>query len=94
VSLGESSWDTAFDGLPHRARWRAAAGESAITVTFRSGYEFAQVFAPAGVQFICFEPMTATSDALNSGDGLRIVAPGDEHRAEFTVTLSGPSPAR
>jgi aldose 1-epimerase len=93
VTLGESSWDTAFDGLAHPARWRAAAGESAITVTFRSGYEFAQLFAPAGQEFICFEPMTAPSDALNSGDGLRIVAPGDEHHAEFTVAFAEAPPA-
>jgi hypothetical protein len=32
--------------------------------------------------------MTATSNALNSGDGLQIVAPGGEHRAEFTVAVT------
>jgi aldose 1-epimerase len=64
-----------------------------MTVTFRAGYEFAQVFAPAGTEFICFEPMTAATDALNSGDGLRIVAPGAEHRAMFNVTLAGEPPA-
>ena len=36
--------------------------------------------------------MTATTNALNSGDGLRIVPPGGEHRAEFTVTLTGDPP--
>jgi aldose 1-epimerase len=76
------------------ARRRAAGGDAAMIVTFRSGYDFAQVFAPAGQEFICFEPMTATTDALNSGDGLRIVAPGGAHRAEFTVTLAGEPPKR
>jgi galactose mutarotase-like enzyme len=93
VTLGETSWDTPFDGLAHPARWRASGGGDGMTVTFGSGYDFAQVFAPAGQQFICFEPMTATTDALNSGDGLRIVPPGGEHRAEFTVTLADPQPA-
>lgn len=91
VTLEETSWDTPFDGLAHPARWRAAGGDAAMTVTFESGYEFAQVFAPAGQEFICFEPMTATTNALNSGDGLRIVPPGGEHHAEFAVTLAAES---
>jgi aldose 1-epimerase len=93
VTLDETNWDTPFDGLTLPARWRAAGGAGAMTVTFRAGYEFAQVFAPAGTEFICFEPMTAATDALNSGDGLRIVAPGAEHRAMFNVTLAGEPPA-
>ena len=35
--------------------------------------------------------MTATSDALNTGDGLRIVPPGEEHRVEFTVAAESSS---
>jgi aldose 1-epimerase len=92
VTLNETSWDTPFDGLARPATWRAAGGDAAMTVTFRSGYDFAQVFAPAGQEFICFEPMTATTNALNSGDGLRILPPGGEHRAEFTVSLAGDPP--
>jgi galactose mutarotase-like enzyme len=92
VKLGQTSWDTAFDGLALPARWRAAGAEQTVTVTFGAGYEFAQVFAPAGQEFICFEPMTAPCDALNSGDGLRIVPPGGERRAEFSVTVTSGSP--
>jgi galactose mutarotase-like enzyme len=88
VTLGETSWDTPFDGLNHPARWRAVGGGAAMTVTFRAGYEFAQLFAPTSLEAICFEPMTAATDALNSGDGLRVLAPGAEHRGEFTVTLT------
>jgi galactose mutarotase-like enzyme len=93
VELGRTSWDTAFDGLARPARWRAAGGEETVTVTFGPGYDFAQVFAPDGQEFICFEPMTAPCDALNSGDGLRIVPPGAEHRGEFSVTVTSGSPA-
>lgn len=88
IKLAQSSWDDAFDGLSQPAQFGAAAGDTKLTVTFRAGYDFAQVFAPAGQEFICFEPMTATADALNSGDGLRIVTPGGEHRSEFTVTVA------
>lgn len=93
VKLAKESWDTGFDGLAMPARWCAQGGDTTMTVTFRAGYGFAQVFAPVGQEFICFEPMTASSDALNSGDGLRVVPPGEEHRAEFTVTIGSPPPA-
>jgi galactose mutarotase-like enzyme len=46
------------------------------------------VFAPPGGQFICFEPMTAPANALRSGAGLRLLAPGERHRASFTVSVS------
>jgi galactose mutarotase-like enzyme len=93
LSLNQTSWDTPFDGLADPAAWRATGGDAAVTVTFRSGYGFAQVFSPAGTEFICFEPMTATTNALGSGDGLRIVPPMGEHRAEFSVTLAEGQPA-
>jgi hypothetical protein len=31
--------------------------------------------------------MTAPTNALRSGDGLALVAPGEEHRAAFTLAL-------
>jgi galactose mutarotase-like enzyme len=88
MKLGHTSWDAGFDGLSLPPRFSAAGGEAELTVTFQTGYDFAQVFAPDGQEFICFEPMTATSNALNSGDGLLILAPGGEHRAEFTVAIT------
>ena len=53
---------------------RTAGGRS--RVTFERGYPVGQVFAPAGSPFICFEPMTAPTNALRSGAGLRRVTPG------------------
>ena len=54
---------------------------------------FAQLFAPAEEEFVCFEPMTAASNALNSGDGLEILAPGEECRTEFAISILDRSPA-
>ena len=31
--------------------------------------------------------MTAATDALNSGEGLLVLEPGQRHRARFTVAL-------
>jgi len=94
LRLAQSAWDDAFDGLTQPAAFDVAAGGTKITVTFRSGYNFAQVFAPADQQCICFEPMTAASAALNSGDGLRIIADGGRHRAEFAISITNDGPDR
>jgi galactose mutarotase-like enzyme len=94
ATLGQTSWDDAFDALTTPTVFGVAAGSTRITVTFRAGYDFAQVFAPAEQQCICFEPMTAASAALNSGDGLRIVPAGGEHRAEFAVAVTSDAPGR
>ncbi len=87
-TLGDQSWDDGVDGLTSPPDFAVSGGGHRLAVSFDKGYAFAQVFAPPGRDFICFEPMTAATDALNSGDGLILVAPGGEHRATFTVTAS------
>jgi galactose mutarotase-like enzyme len=91
-TLGDGDWDAGFAALTVPARFGAAAGGNSVAVTFRTGYDFAQVFAPRGQEFICFEPMTAQANALNSGDGLKVVSAGAEHRAEFSVAIVGEPP--
>jgi aldose 1-epimerase len=83
--LADASLDDPLDALAVPPEFEAAADGAALTVAFLTGYSFAQVYAPIGQQFICFEPMTAPTNALNSGDGLQVVAPGDSYRAEFRV---------
>jgi galactose mutarotase-like enzyme len=46
------------------------------------------VFAPAGRPFVCFEPMTAPTNALSSGRGLRWVMPGDQFTAVFSIAVA------
>ncbi len=92
--LGDQSWDDGLSRLSAPPEFAVAAGPTTLTVTFDEGYGFAQVFAPPEQDFICFEPMTAPSNALVSGAGLRRVAPGAEYRAAFTITFAdndGPS---
>jgi len=89
VNLGDSTWDDAFDGLTTHARFEAATGDASVEVEFMSGYAFAQVFAPPGTDYICFEPMTAPANALNSHDGLHVIAPGEDYRTAFRIRVSG-----
>lgn len=88
VELGELSFDDAFDALTVPAEFTAAAGDRRVAAEFVEGFPFAQVYAPAGKDFICFEPMTAPTNALNSGDGLRVAEPGQLHRATFRISVS------
>jgi aldose 1-epimerase len=87
--LEDQSLDDAFDGLELPPEFEVSAGGLAITVTFNHGFAFAQVYAPPEHDFICFEPMTAPTNALNSGDGLVVLDPGEEHRTAFSIRISG-----
>jgi galactose mutarotase-like enzyme len=90
-SLGGVSLDDAYDAYDADGTaptFAAAAAGARLTVEYVRGYAYAQVFAPPGQEFICFEPMTAPTNALNSGDGLTVLAPGESYRAEFRIALS------
>jgi aldose 1-epimerase len=67
---------------------RSGGGRTAMRVEFLEGYAYAQVYAPAGRDFICFEPMTAPTNALVSGDGRTVPRSGGQYRAAFRVSVS------
>ena len=87
--LGQRSLDDGLAELDERPEFRVSAAGHALTVSFDHGYSHGQVYAPEGRDFICFEPMTAPANALRSGDGLEVLAPGSEHSAKFTIVVSG-----
>ena len=84
--LEGTSLDDGFDALAVPAGFEAAAENAALKVRFVEGFPYAQVYAPGGKDYVCFEPMTAPANALRSGDGLRIVSPGELHRTAFTIS--------
>ena len=88
LRLGARSFDDGFDRIADRSEFAVAGGGRRIAVTFVSGYPAAQIFSPPGAQFVCFEPMTAPTNALRSGDGLRLVQPGRGFTAVFRVDVS------
>jgi len=85
--LANASFDDGFALLDQQPAFSLSGAGRKITVTFLEGFPYAQVFAPADKDFIALEPMTAPTNALASGDGLRILAPGAQFRASFRISV-------
>ena len=85
--LGRQSFDDGFALSDAHARFALSGGRARITVELLEGYRFAQVYAPGGADLVALEPMTAPTNALASGDGLILVAPGGAFRAEFRIRM-------
>jgi aldose 1-epimerase len=85
--LAGEVFDDGFDEVTEPARFEVAGGGRRIALELIEGYQCAQVYAPQGGEFICFEPMTAQANALRSGAGLRLLAPGERYRARFAVSV-------
>jgi aldose 1-epimerase len=87
--LAAREFDDGFDRVAEPASFAVSAGARRLAVEFREGYRCAQVFAPAASLFICFEPMTAPTNALCSGQ-LHLLAPGTRYVAAFAVSVEAP----
>jgi aldose 1-epimerase len=98
--LGEQSFDDGFVGLmrgtDQTAVFEAGIGEKRLRVGFGPRYEVAVVYAPPTKQFLCFEPMTAVTNAFNT-DGkeqfaglprLQRIEPGGHWEESFWVELN------
>ena len=92
-TLAGRGWDDALTGLAQPAAFSVSAGEGRIDVELRDGFSHAQIYAPSDQDFICFEPMTAPTNALISRDELPILGAGETGRAEFSVAARRQSPA-
>jgi aldose 1-epimerase len=87
LRLGGLRFDDGFDRIADGATFAVSGGGRRVAVRFARGYPAAQVFSPPGAPFVCFEPMTAPTNALRSGDGLRRIAPGASFTAVFTIDI-------
>ena len=91
--LGNRIYDDLFDELVcangNRAIFTLEGGQRSLAVCLEFGYPYAIVWAPAGRNLICFEPMTAATNALASGwPELSCVAPGESFVARFSILVS------
>jgi aldose 1-epimerase len=86
--LGDRTYDDGFSELAEPTEFTLEGGGRRIAVRFDQGYPIAQIWAPEGKAFICFEPMTAPTNALVSHDRLSLVEPGEAYEARFSVLVT------
>ena len=85
--LGDRIFDDGFAVLDERPSFSLWGAGRRITVEFLAGFPYAQIFAPPGKDFVAIEPMTAPTNALSSGRGLRIVEADAEFRTAFRIAV-------
>ncbi|HEU0192167.1 MAG TPA: aldose 1-epimerase [Mycobacterium sp.] len=86
-ALGDRVFDDGYDEVKPGAVFAVSGGGRRIEVHFDAGYPAAQIFAPAGEELICFEPMTAQTDALRRG-GYPVARQGEPGLAQFSIRVA------
>ncbi|BAX90729.1 aldose 1-epimerase [Mycobacterium shigaense] len=84
--LGDKAFDDAYDQIEDGAVFAVSGGGRRMEVRFEQGYSATQIFAPPAEDLICFEPMTAPTDALRRG-GYRSARPGEPAVAVFSIRV-------
>ena len=86
--LGDRTLDSEYPQLDGARDLVLRGGGRQLRVGFGvPDYPVGHAWAPAGEAFFAWEPMTAPTNALVSGRGLREVAPGETFAATFTVSV-------
>jgi aldose 1-epimerase len=85
-SLGDKAFDDGYDEVADGAVFAVSGGGRRTEVHFEQGYPAAQIFAPPAEDVVCFEPMTAPTDALRRG-GYRSARPGESAVAQFSIRV-------
>ncbi len=83
--LAGRSFDDVFSRLTGE-EFAVEDGKRSLSVRFGPKYTTAVVYAPPEQDFLCFEPMTAPTNAFNSNAGLQHVAPGAVWRESFRIS--------
>jgi aldose 1-epimerase len=87
--LGSRTFDDGYLAPPEAAPFVLAGGGRRIELRIEDGFPFAQVYAPDDDDVVAYEPMTAPTNALLSGDpSLILVNPGDSYSATFSISVT------
>lgn len=85
-ALGDTAFDDAYDQVGDGAVFAVSGGGRRVEVHFERGYPVAQIFAPLAEDVVCFEPMTAPTDALRRG-GYPCARPGVPAITQFSIRV-------
>ena len=91
-ALGRDTFDDGFVDVAAGTTFAVSGAGRRIELRLDQGFAAAQVYAPADDDVVCFEPMTAPTNALSSGDRLPVVAPGDAYAATFSIAVGAHVP--
>jgi len=94
LSLGGHHLDDVFGGVNPNDEFWVESGGQRISVRFGPNFPIAVVYAPADRNVICFEPMTAPTNAFNLAhdglyQGMQSIAPGATWTESFWIRPSG-----
>ncbi len=94
VPLAGRQLDDVFGSVDHDDQFWVQGARQKISIRYGAKFPVAVVYAPAGKDFICFEPMTAVTDAFNlahSGaySALQSIPPGAKWQESFWIQPSG-----
>jgi len=84
--LGSRTFDDEF-AAPAQP-FALEGGGRRIEVSLERGYPVAQVYAPDDDDVIAFEPMTAPTNTLVSGQDLHLLQPGESYEALFSIKVT------
>jgi aldose 1-epimerase len=85
--LGTLEFDDGFAIDGDSATLAIAGGGRCVAISFLRGYDHAQIYAPLDRDIIALEPMTAPTNALVTGAGLRLVPAGGRFEAAFRISV-------
>ena len=85
--LGARAFDDGFALCDERATLSISGAGRRIPVELVDGFTHTQIYAPKDKDFIALEPMTAPTNALVSGGGLRLVVPDASFQAVFRIRI-------
>jgi aldose 1-epimerase len=87
IMLGDLDLDDGFALSGENQTFSIAGAGRLIAAEWLEGYRYAQIYAPRGKDYAALEPMTAPTNALVSGNGLRLIEPGNAFRAVFRIRV-------
>lgn len=85
--LGDRHLDDAFLAPPGGEPFALSGGGRRLELRMGEGYRYAQIYAPADTDAVAFEPMTAPTNALLSGDDLPLLPARESFTASFSITI-------
>jgi aldose 1-epimerase len=85
--LGKRWLDHGFSEIDDAAEFAFTDADGTVVLTHEHGFPNAQVFAPLDAPVISLEPMTAPTDALRSGSGLRFATRQAPASASFSIEI-------